>query len=117
VGGATRPFTGKICSFIFGLLFGLITSFSSAVDTRYGLLTGFNIWACACVATLSFGGLMVSFILKYMDNFAKCFVAALAIVTVSVAHAVMRCEAPQMNVLIRIALTCMALEQYHLTRQ
>ena len=62
--GATRPFTGKICSFIFGLLFGLITSLSSAVDTRYGLLTGFNIRACACVATLSFGGLMVSFIVK-----------------------------------------------------
>ncbi len=101
--------------YFFGSLFGLTTALSTATGAGYSLLSGINIWACACIGTLSFGGLIVSFILKYIDNFAKCFVAAFSIVTVSVAHSIMRQEAPQLHILIGIALTCMALEQYHLS--
>ena len=63
---------------------------------------------------LAAAGLLVSFILKYIDNMAKCFVSALSIVVVAVVHAAIRNETLQLNILIGIMLTCMALEQYNL---
>ena len=101
--------------YFFGLIFGLGWSFSGLnASGGNSLLHGFNAWAYATVAALAAAGLLVSFILKYIDNMAKCFVSALSIVTVAVVHAAIRNETLQLNILIGIMLTCMALEQYNL---
>ena len=63
---------------------------------------------------LTLAGLLVSFILKYLDNFAKCFVAALSIVFVAVLHSLMQGVGTGLHLIIGIVLTCMALEQYNL---
>lgn len=100
--------------YIFGLFFGLISTYSSLGYPTRGIFDGFNQWAYATVVCLAAAGLLVSFILKYLDNFAKCFVAAFSIVIVAVVHAAMNEEALNTNLLIGIILTCMAIEQYTL---
>ena len=101
--------------YFFGLVFGLVGSWSTfGVDNERGMFDGFNSWAYFTVASLTTAGLLVSFILKYLDNFAKCFVAAVSIIFVAVIHAVMRDEVLHLNVVVGIALTCMALEQYNM---
>lgn len=98
--------------YFFGLLFGMASTWSRI--SPVGVFDGFNLWAYATVVSLSFAGLLVSFILKYLDNFAKCFVAAFSIIVVAVVHGAMKNEALQLNLGIGIVLTCMALEQYNL---
>ncbi len=98
--------------YFFGILFGLASSWSKIVQN--GAFTGFNIWACAAIISLTLVGLLVSFILKYLDNFAKCFVAAVAIVCVALIQGVLHQEGPRLNLVIGVILTCLALEQYHL---
>ena len=100
--------------YFFGLLYGSITCLLSTGEPEATFFSGFNAWAYACVIALALGGIIVSFIFKYMDNFAKCFVAAFSIVSVSVAQSLIQREAPQLKVVLGIALTCMALEQYNL---
>jgi len=101
--------------YFFGLVFGLVGSWSTFGDANdRGLFNGFNSWAYFTVASLTTVGLLVSFILKYLDNFAKCFVAAASIIVVVVIHTVMRDDVVHLNVVIGIILTCMALEQYNL---
>lgn len=98
--------------YFFGFLFGLASSWSHITDA--GPFAGFNIWACGIVISLTLAGLLVSFILKYLDNFAKCFVAAIAIVCVAMVQAAANNEVPPPNLIIGILLTCLALEQYNL---
>lgn len=103
--------------YFFGLLYGLVMSLAFPGEAGSGFFSGFNVWAYACVAAFALGGIIVSFILKYMDNFAKCFVAALAIISVSVVQSIIQHELPQLKVVIGMTLTCMALEQYNLNHQ
>ena len=98
--------------YFFGLALGLMSSWSKIADT--GGFDGFNLWAYLTVFSLTLSGLLVSFIIKYLDNIAKCFVAAVAIVCVAVVHGAVENEAPRMNLVIGIVLTCLALEQYNL---
>ena len=101
--------------YFFGLLFGLVALLSTLrVDDEKGMFDGFNMYAYFTVTSLTTAGLLVSIILKYLDSFAKCFVAAVSIVFVAVIHAAMRDEWIPLNVAIGITLTCMALEQYNL---
>ena len=101
--------------YLFGFAFGLASSVSSAPSAlENGLFFGFNVWACATVSALTVAGLLVSFILKYLDNFAKCFVAALSIVFVAILHSLMQGAGTGLHLIIGIVLTCMALEQYNL---
>lgn len=100
--------------YAFGFVFGLATSLLSSGEHKAGLFVGFNPWAYACIASLSLGGILVSFVLKYIDNFAKCFVASFSIITVSAAQCLIYHEAPKINVVVGITLTCMALEQYNM---
>ena len=100
--------------YFFGVLFGLVSTRTSIGTSTIGVFHGFNSCAYAAVISLAIGGLLVSFILKYLDNFAKCFVSALSIIFVALAHATMSRVALPMNILIGIALTCMAIEQYNL---
>jgi len=98
--------------YFFGLLFGFASLTKTSASSFF---EGFNAWAYATIISLALGGLLVSFILKYLDNIAKCFVAALAIVLVAVVHGTSNSELPQPNLVIGIILTCMALEQYNLS--
>lgn len=102
--------------YFFGLVFGMGSSMSNLnYFEQGGLFVGFNPWACATVASFAAAGLLVSFILKYLDNFAKCFVAAFSIIFVAVLQQVTLESNPlQPNLIIGIVLTCVALEQYNL---
>lgn len=101
--------------YFFGLIFGLVGSWSTFANANeIGMFDGFNTWAYFTVVSLTTAGLLVSFVLKYLDSFAKCFVAAISIIFVAVVHAVMRDKVIHFNVVIGIALTCIALEQYNL---
>jgi len=101
--------------YFFGLMFGLSSSLSTFHSVeRIEPFAGFNAWAYATVASLAAAGLLVSYILKYLDNFVKCFVAALSIIFVAVVHASIEKKTVQLDLVIGIVLTCMALEQYNL---
>jgi len=101
--------------YFFGTLFGFCSLKSSTLQTgRDNFFEGFNNWAYWTVASLTACGLLVSFILKYLDNFAKCFVAASSIVFVAVIHAALQRETLQPKLVIGIILTSMAIEQYNL---
>lgn len=103
--------------YFFGMLFGMLSLVSSSTTNQVGhttLYEGFNNWAYATVASLTVCGLLVSFILKYLDNFAKCFVAALSILFVAVIHSAVEREALELKLILGVVLTCMAIEQYNL---
>ena len=78
-----------------------------------GIFAGFNTFAYATVATLTICGLLVSFILKYIDNVAKCFVAALSMICIAFIDATLKQEALSLQLVLGILLTCIALEQYN----
>ena len=104
--------------YVFGLVFGLV---SLRLDARSGRLVysdlfhGFNAFAYATVATLAICGLLVSFILKYLDNVAKCFCAALSMLCVALLDSAIKHEAIPMRMVLGILLTALALEQYNLS--
>ena len=101
--------------YFFGLAFGLIGSWYATEESSWpNLFAGFNLWACLTVGTLTTVGLLVSFILKYLDNFAKCFVTGVSIIFVVMIDAALQGRSLQVKVIVGIVLTCMALEQYHL---
>lgn len=110
--------------YFFGAVFGLVAirynDLSKSIDDwekhSYGVLSmfeGFNSYAFAAVLSLAASGLLVSFILKYMDNFVKCFVAAVSMLLVALFDALMRGEQPSFQLFCGITLTCIALEQYY----
>jgi UDP-sugar transporter A1/2/3 len=103
--------------YFFGIVFGALSFQSRENGQVYGdgLFHGFNGFAWATVASLSACGLTVSFILKYLDNIAKCFVAALAMLCVTVLDTTMKHEGIPLRIILGIVLTCLALEQYHLS--
>ena len=72
--------------YVSGLTFGVISlcmyARSESLSGR-NLFDGFNACAYATVVTLAICGLLVSFILKYLDNVAKCFCAALSMLCVA----------------------------------
>ena len=103
--------------YLFGFLFGYGTLLFGSNDDTDELFNGFNIWACATVISLTIAGLLVSFILKYLDNFAKCFVAAFSIIIVASIHATLEVRDFPLKLVVGIILTCLALEQYSLPQE
>jgi len=103
--------------YVFGVLFGVV---SLRMDANWASVPGqnpfhgFNAFAYATVATLAICGLLVSFILKYLDNVAKCFCAALSMLCVALLDSFMNHETIPMRLTLGIFLTGLALEQYHL---
>jgi branched-subunit amino acid ABC-type transport system permease component len=79
------------------------------------LYDGFNGAAFGTIFALAACGLLVSFVLKYLDNFAKCFVNALSMLVVGAAHALISAEGLRLPLLIGIVLTSIAIEQYNLS--
>ena len=105
--------------YVFGLIFGLLSlcmDTKSTPSPRQNLFDGFNAAAYATVATLAICGLLVSFILKYLDNVAKCFCAALSMLCVALLDSAMKQEAIPLRVTLGIILTGLALEQYNLSK-
>ena len=101
--------------YFFGALFGIISLSADNKLEIFHLFKGFNLAAYLTVIVLAACGLLVSFILKYLDNFAKCFVGALSMIAVAIIHAFMTSEGVSLNLGIGITLTCIAIEQYNLS--
>ena len=105
--------------YVFGLMFGLISLLHLDVkgtgQPGQSVFYGFNTYAYATVTTLAICGLLVSFILKYLDNVAKCFCAALSMLCVALLDSAMKHEGVPMRVTLGIVLTGVALEQYNLS--
>lgn len=108
--------------YFFGAVFGLIAIRHDASSTRNTIETlddttsmfrGFNAYACATILSLTATGLLVSFVFKYMDNFVKCFVAAVSMLCVALFDAWTRDEKPSLQLFFGITLTCLAVEQYY----
>ena len=104
--------------YVFGLIFGIVSLLMdpkniSPFDRK--VFNGFNTYAYATVATLAICGLLVSFILKYLDNVAKCFCAAFSMLCVALLDSTMKHETMPLRVLLGIILTGLALEQYNLS--
>ena len=101
--------------YLFGVLFGSLSLFSrskSNSETSH-LLHGFNLAAYATVVALAINGILVSFVLKYLDNIAKCFVGAFTMIIVGTIQSLVSSETISMHSAIGIILTCLALELYH----
>ena len=104
--------------YVFGLMFGVVSlrmdARSESLSGR-NLFNGFNVFAYATVVTLAICGLLVSFILKHLDNVAKCFCAALSMLCVALLDSAMKHEMIPLRVILGIVLTGLALEQYNLS--
>lgn len=103
--------------YFFGIIFGifpLLTSDSSNMDSS-SVLTGLNLPAFFAILSLAASGLSVSYILKYLDNIAKCFIATFGMILVAVYEKQFNPDimSPTMNLILGIILTGIALEQYH----
>ena len=103
--------------YIFGFVFGLVSLYmdDDANISPSNIFRGFNSFAYATVISLATCGLLVSFILKHLDNVIKCFCTALSILCVALIDSAMKNEAVPMRILLAIALTGIALEQYNLS--
>jgi len=104
----------------FGFAFGLLSLLNSSPSGAsgafsIGIFDGFNTFACATVASLAVSGLLVSFILKYIESVAKCFCAALSMVFVSVLDCITKNEVIPLSTLLGLVLTVLALEQFNLS--
>jgi len=100
--------------YFFGFLFGMLSLLTKQNSDVEHPLAGFNFWAVCTVVSLTMCGLMVSFILKYLDNFAKCFVQAVSMILVTVGHASTTQQSVPLRIGLGIALVCLAIEQYSL---
>ena len=100
--------------YFFGVIFGLLSlMFFSDFNVSDGILHGFNFAAYSAVTALTVSGVSVSFILKYIDNIAKCFVMAASTLCVAWIHTSLKNENISLRLLSSIALTFLALDQYN----
>ena len=100
--------------YFFGAIFGLFSlMFCSDVDLSDGIFHDFNFAAYAALTALTVSGLSVSFILKYIDNIAKCFVMATSTLCVAWIHTSLKNENISLRLFSSIVLTFLALHQYN----
>ena len=99
--------------YTFGFIFGLLSTYWGDREVKVsGFLHGFNVSAYFTVISLTVCGLLVSFILKYIDNFAKCFVSAVSMLLVAVLHAALRQTSTPLQLILAIIIVAVAIEQY-----
>ena len=107
----------NIQMYFFGMIFGLVPLLLNDSGNLHGSspFAGFNLPACVALVTLAASGLSVSFILKYLDNVAKCFMATFGIIFVAVyeKNFNQNIMSPTINLILGIILIGIALEQYH----
>ena len=100
--------------YLFGVLFGWFAFVVKNTDhSSKGIFTGFNSAAYAMIMSQTMLGLSVSFVLKYIDNIAKCFVAAVSMLCVALLHTSMHGETIPVRLIVSIVLIFFALEQYN----
>jgi len=100
--------------YFFGVFFGMLSLLTRTTKGSSDLFEGFNLAAYATIAVLAVCGLLVSFILKYLDNIAKCFVGALSMITVGLLHASTSSQSVPLNLFVGMVLTSIAIEQFTL---
>ena len=98
--------------YFYGVIYGMIPVLTNR-STPPAIHHGFNFFAWATVFSLSFAGLTISFILKYIDNIAKCFCAAGAMLGVALIHVSIEHETLPLRLVVSISLVGLALEMYH----
>ena len=101
--------------YFFGVIFGFLSLSMQGDVGRKNLYDGFNGAAFGTVFALAACGILVSYVLKYLDNFAKCFVNALSMLVVGVVHASTSAEGLRLPLVIGVVLTSVAIEQYNLS--
>jgi len=100
--------------YFFGVLFGWLAFVVKNTHTlSNSVFTGFNPAAYAMIVSQTMMGLSVSFVLKYIDNIAKCFVAAVSMLCVALLHTSMRGEMVPIRLIVSIVLIFFALERYN----
>ncbi len=99
--------------YFYGVLYGMIPVLTNPLNAAGGIYHGFNFFAWAAVFSFSFAGLTVSFILKYIDNIAKCFSAAGAMLGVMLIHVSIEHETLPLRLVVSISIVGLALEMYH----
>jgi len=115
VGGREESIHFQNCQlYFFGVCFGILSLFSRTTNHSDKLFEGFNFAAYATIAVLAACGLLVSFVLKYLDNIAKCFVGALSMITVGLLQVSNSSQPVPLQLSVGIVLTSIALEQFHL---
>ena len=99
--------------YIFGFAFGLVSLYmdDDANISPSNVFRGFNSFAYATVISLATCGLLVSFILKHLDNVIKCFCTAFSVLCVALIDSAMKNEAVPMHTLLAMVLTGIALER------
>ena len=92
--------------YTFGFAFGLVSlRMDDGNISLSSVFRGFNGFAHATIVSLATCGLLVSFILKHLDNIIKCFCTALSMLCVALIDAAMKNEAVPMRILLAIVLT------------
>jgi len=100
----------------YGILFGCISYVQSTETVGTGnAFEGFNWAAWATVASLTIMGISVSFVLKHIDNIAKCFVTVLSMLAVALIQATLENDVLTLKLCIGVCLSCLAIEQYNLS--
>lgn len=101
--------------YVFGVIFGLISSWmGTSGNLRHStVFNGFNAFAYATAGSLAICALLVSFILKYLDNVGKCFCAAISMLFVAILNAAMNRVLIPLRITLGVVLTGLALEQYN----
>lgn len=104
----------------FGVLFGVASMALDGERSRIpssNVFHGFNAAAVATVFSMTVSGLLVSFILKHLDNIAKCFVVTISMLVVALCNSLLTDTAPPLQLLIGMILCCIAIEQYQFSPQ
>ena len=99
--------------YFYGVIYGMIPVLTNPFNAADGIYHGFNFFAWATVFSFSVAGLTISFILKYIDNIAKCFCAAGAMLGVVLIHVSIEHETLPLRLVVSISLVGLALEMYH----
>jgi UDP-galactose transporter len=100
--------------YFFGICFGFISLVTGRTTGLSNVFEGFNVAAYATIAVLAACGLLVSFILKYLDNIAKCFVGALSMIAVGLLEVSVSSHSVPLQLSMGIVLTTIAVEQFNL---
>lgn len=97
--------------YFFGIVFGIVTVVTSAESSISRMYSGFDILTCLLVLILAACGILVSFVLKYLDNFAKIFINTASMLIVAVVSTVASAGS-WTPVIIGVILTSLAVEQF-----
>ncbi|KAJ3303661.1 hypothetical protein HDV03_003635 [Kappamyces sp. JEL0829] len=74
----------SLASIVLGFVLG-VCLMDGAKVSEFGFFTGYSIWTWLSILMMSFGGLLVSFVVKYADSILKVLATTLAFIVSAVA--------------------------------